>query len=214
MTIATAIAAIALSYLLGSIPFGVIIGKTFKGIDIRTTGSGNIGTSNAFRALGPAGGSLVFLADTLKGTLPAIAAGFFWTSSPDIQTLLQIAAGIGAILGHNFSIFLKFKGGKGIATSFGVFLALNWQIALICLAIWLIIVGVTKISSLASITGAIALPTLAFCMNENVAFKTFAIIAALLGIWMHRENIKRLLNGSELKMSTKETKNVTVKDNK
>lgn len=204
----TAVIIAAASFLLGGIPFGVIIGKSMKGVDIRTTGSGNIGTSNAFRALGPVGGSLVFLCDTLKGALPVIAAGWL-ISDPSVLSVARIAAGACAILGHNFSPFLNFKGGKGVATSFGVFLALNWLISIICFAFWGLIVLVLRISSVASMSAALCLPVLAFAFNQDMPFKVFAVMAFLLVIYMHRSNIKRLINGEELRMSTKEKKNVS-----
>lgn len=199
--------AVAAAYLYGSIPFGVIIGKLLKGIDIRQTGSGNIGTSNAFRALGPVGGTVVFLADLSKGILPLTAAAFFMPAS--MLALAQVILGAAAIVGHNYSLFLKFKGGKGIATSFGVFLAINWKIALICFGVWIFIVCVTRISSLGSLAGAISLPVCMFLFHQDIAYKVFAILAALMAVYAHRENIKRLISGTELKMSTKEKKNIT-----
>ena len=202
-----------ISYLLGSIPFGVIIGKMLKGIDIRTTGSGNIGTSNAFRALGPVGGSLVFLSDTLKGAIPVLVIAFLVPKliPVDMRTIAQIAVGICAILGHTYSVFLKFTGGKGVATSFGVIVAMCWYVALICLGIWGIVVLTTKISSVASMTGAIAFPitTYIFFKTNDMPLLIFSIVACLLIIYLHRSNIKRLINGEELKMSTKEKKNVS-----
>ena len=201
-----------ISYLLGSIPFGVIIGKMLKGIDI-TTGSGNIGTSNAFRALGPLGGSLVFLADTLKGSIPVLVIAFLVPKliPVDMRTIAQIAVGICAILGHTYSVFLKFTGGKGVATSFGVIVAMCWYVALICLGIWGIVVLTTKISSVASMTGAIAFPitTYIFFKTNDMPLLVFSIVACILIIYLHRSNIKRLINGEELKMSTKEKKNVS-----
>lgn len=202
-----------ISYLLGSVPFGVIIGKMLKGIDIRTTGSGNIGTSNAFRALGPVGGSLVFLTDTLKGSIPVIVIALLVPKliPVDMKTIAQIAVGICAILGHTYSIFLKFTGGKGVATSFGVIVAMCWYVALICLGIWGIVVLTTKISSVASMTGAIAFPitTYIFFKTNDMPLLVFSIVACILIIYLHRSNIKRLINGEELKMSTKEKKNVS-----
>lgn len=200
-----------IAYFYGSIPFGVIIGKSLKGIDIRETGSGNIGTSNAFRALGPLGGSLVFLADTSKGVLPVIGIAMLLQCIENAPPTIygQIACGICAIIGHNYSIFLKFKGGKGIATSFGVFVAINWYIALICIAVWGIVVLTTKISSLASIIAAICLPICALIFRQSIEFCVFSTFAAILAVYAHRANIKRLLNGTELKMSTKESRNVT-----
>jgi len=200
------------TYLCASIPFGVIIGKLFKGIDIRKTGSGNIGTSNAFRALGPVGGGAVFLLDALKGFVPVfIGAGLMhkYNYPQAFVSVFVIIAGITAILGHNYSIFLKFSGGKGVATSFGVFLGINWYIALICLAIWGLTVLISKISSLASIIAALSLPVMMLVFKQPPSYIIFAFLACGLAVYAHRSNIKRLLNGTELKMSTKEKKNVT-----
>ncbi len=204
------IIAAALSYLLGSIPFGVIFAK-FKGVDIRKTGSGNIGTSNAFRALGPLIGTLVFLFDTMKGYLPVFAGGLYSIASD--RPLIQILLGICSVLGHNYSVFLNMKGGKGVATSFGVFLALSPLVALSGLAVWAITVLVSRISSLASLIAAAALPVLMLLFHQPLAFIVFSIIAAGLVFYMHKANIRRLMAGTELKMSTKENKNVSEENN-
>ncbi len=201
------IAAIIITYIYASIPFGVIIGKLLKGVDIRETGSGNIGTSNAFRALGPVGGGIVFLMDSLKGFLPVFLV--YVLPLFENKPIIQIILGTAAIIGHNYSVFLKFKGGKGIATSFGVALGINWYIALICLALWGLIVLITRISSLASIMAAISFPVCMYLFRQPTAFFVFSILACILAIYAHRANIKRLLSGTELKMSTKEKKNVT-----
>lgn len=198
-------------YFVGGIPFGVIFGKALKGVDIRKTGSGNIGTSNAFRALGPVGGSLVLFCDTAKGALAVLAAGWL-VPDPAVVNIAGIAAGTCAILGHNYSPFLGFKGGKGIATSFGVFLALNWIIAMICFALWAVVVASTKISSVASMSAAVALPVCYFIFDQDVSLKVYSVVVAILALYMHRSNIRRLIDGTELKMSTKETKNVTGQD--
>jgi glycerol-3-phosphate acyltransferase PlsY len=121
---------IAASYLLGAIPFGVIVSSRIKGVDIRQVGSGNIGTANAIRALGPFWGGTVFIGDALKGALPVLGAKYLYTAMPsavpaNLMAVVMIAAGLASIIGHNFPIYLNFKGGKGVATSFGVFVALN-----------------------------------------------------------------------------------------
>lgn len=200
-----------LVYVCASTPFGLVIGKVFRGIDIRHTGSGNIGTSNAFRALGPVAGGAVFLLDTLKGFLPVFLINLYCQGrfEPQVCSIIVISAGIAAILGHNYSMFLNFSGGKGIATSFGVFLGLQWYIALICLGVWGFVVLVSKISSLASIIAAVALPVMMLVFKQPIAYIVFSFVAAILAIYAHRSNIKRLLDGTELKMSTKEKKNVT-----
>jgi acyl phosphate:glycerol-3-phosphate acyltransferase len=192
---------IALSYLLGSIPFGIIFGKLFKGIDIRTYGSGNIGAANAFRALGFWGGLTVLLGDVAKGALPVCLAHYF--ADGETVAYLKVFSGITAIVGHNYSVFLKFKGGKGIATSFGVIIALNWKIALICLGIWGFMVLVTRYSSVGSLTGSLALPILMGINREPLPVIAFGLFACLSAFHAHRENIRRLLTGKELKITEK-----------
>ncbi|MHC9540896.1 MAG: glycerol-3-phosphate 1-O-acyltransferase PlsY [Vulcanimicrobiota bacterium] len=195
---------LAASFLLGSIPFGVITGKLLKGIDIRDVGSGNIGTANAFRALGLWGGLLVFAGDVAKGFLPVHFACLA-TSGPLLEWL-QVFSGIVAILGHNYSVFLRFKGGKGIATSLGVILALNWKIALLCLGIWGLIVLVTRYSSVGSLTGSFMLPILMALFKQPYPYIGFAVIACLFAFHAHRKNIRNLMEGKELKLTEKHQK--------
>lgn len=199
---------ILVSYLLGSIPFGVIFAKLFKGIDLMNFGSGNIGTSNAFRALGPVGGSLVFLCDTCKGFLPIFILTHIAADTPNIA-IIGIAAGLFTIAGHNWSIFLHFKGGKGVATSFGVFLGIHPLSALLSFAIWGIVTFTTRISSIGSMSGATALPIFMLIFKQPIPYVIFSFVAFALVIFLHRANIKRILNGTELKMSTNEKKNVS-----
>lgn len=201
----------AAGYLLGSIPFGVLIGKSIKGIDIRDVGSGNIGTANAIRALGPFWGGLVFAGDFLKGALSALivigTAHYYPNLLPtDLLNLLMCLTGLAAILGHNQSIFLGFKGGKGIATSFGVFLVLNWKAAIISFLLWLIFVIITKYSSLGSLAGSLALPISIYLLKSPVEHVIFAIIASVYAFYKHRENIKRLLKGEERKLGSEKDK--------
>ncbi|MDQ7822153.1 MAG: glycerol-3-phosphate 1-O-acyltransferase PlsY [Candidatus Eremiobacteraeota bacterium] len=193
---------IILSYFYGSLPFGVFIGKKLKGIDIREFGSGNIGAANAFRTLGPAGGIAVLLCDMSKGILPVLLARFF-AASDALVPLLQVIAGVTAILGHNYSIFLKFKGGKGIATSFGVIIALNWWIALMCFSVWGLMVLLTRYSSVGSLSGSLALPAFMVIFKQPVPFIAFGIISCAFAFYAHRGNIKKLLKGTELKITEK-----------
>jgi len=199
-----------LAYLLGSIPFGIIFGKLFKGIDIRAHGSGNIGAANAFRALGPAGGVTVLLGDMAKGLIPVTCACYFATG--ELLYYLQVLSGITSILGHNYSVFLRFKGGKGIATSFGVIIALNWKIALICLVVWGLMVLITRYSSLGSLAGSFMLPVLMAVFKEPLPYTIFGIIACLFAFHAHRGNIKRLIEGKELKITEKMGKGQEEKD--
>jgi len=190
-----------ISYVLGSIPFGILIGKHFKGIDITKIGSGNIGTANSFRALGPVFGSLVFLGDVGKGVLSCLIASSF-VKEP-VTPYAVILCGFLAILGHNNSIFLKFKGGKGIATSLGVIIFLDYKIALICFALWAVIVFITKYSSLGSIIGTICLPIFMYFFKKPLPYTVFTVIIAVFAVYKHKENIKRLLKGEELKINQK-----------
>lgn len=203
------------SYLIGSIPFGLIAGKYIKGIDIRTIGSGNIGTANAVRALGPFWGGMVFLGDCLKGSLPVVAVILISRFSPssipeNLIFTTQVVAGLAAILGHNYSIFLGFTGGKGIATSFGVFVVLNWKVAVLSFLVWVICIILTKISSLGSLLGSLAVPILLIIFKSPLEYIVFGFVATIFAFYKHRENIGRLLRGEERKINQKDGKNEEV----
>ncbi len=180
------------SYLLGSIPSGLIIGKLFFGTDIRQYGSKNIGATNAYRVLGLKGALPIFLCDAAKGALPV------FLSEPN--ELLMIACGIFALLGHNWSLFLAFKGGRGVATGLGVLIALAPLVSLICFAVWGVIVYITKFVSLGSVVAAFFVPFLMYAMGKPLSFVYFGVLAALFVIYRHRENIVHLLQGKELKV--------------
>jgi len=215
---ATFIIAIVAAYLLGSIPFGVVIARA-HGKDLRSIGSGNIGATNVARALGKKWAYLCFVLDMLKGMLPMLAAmGLSKTLSPQSQTeslvllWLWLAVGCAAILGHIFPVYLRFKGGKGVATSLGVALGL-WPYFTICaagtLAVWVPMVLIWRYVSLASITASVAFPIVLVLAVSLVPAWNFAdlwplLIAAiaipLMVIIRHRENIKRLLAGAEDKI--------------
>jgi len=196
----------AISYIAGSVPFGILIGKGVKGIDIREVGSGNIGTANAIRALGPFWGGLVFVCDVLKGALAVLAAVWLPRWFPGmipvpVQPFLHVFCGLASIIGHNNSMFLKFKGGKGIATSFGVFVSLEWKAALLSLIVYVIIVAITRLSSLGSLLGCVALPVLMIVFKCPVIYIVFAFTASAIAFYKHRENIKRLAKGEERKIT-------------
>jgi acyl phosphate:glycerol-3-phosphate acyltransferase len=199
-----------IGYISGSIPVGVIIGKKVKGIDIREVGSGNVGTANAIRALGAKWGGVVFLLDVLKGTIPVLLAIWLvnWLpgiSENSLSIFFPIAAGIGAVLGHNNSVFLGFSGGKGIATSFGVFLVLDYRAALIAFFVWIIVVVVTKISSLGSLLGALTAPVVMVFLMQPAHTLIFAFAIAALAFYKHKENIKKILKGEERRITEKVT---------
>ena len=182
-----------LAYLIGSIPSGLIIGKTFFNIDVRQYGSKNIGATNTYRVIGLKAALPVFLCDALKG-----AAGVVLLSS--YGPMYMILGGILAMMGHNWSIFLGFKGGRGVATGLGVLIALSPLVALIAFLVWGVIVYFTKLVSLGSIIAAALVPILMYFTGESYWFVGFGALAALFVIVRHWDNIKRLLAGNELKV--------------
>ncbi len=185
------------AYLLGSIPSGLLIGKLFYQTDVREFGSKNIGATNTYRVLGLKAALAVFFCDALKG---AIGVYLF---NPD--PALMLLGGLLAMIGHNWSIFLGFKGGRGVATGLGVLIVLTPLISVICLAVWGIIVYFTKFVSLGSVIAAALVPILMFAFGEPLWYLGFGSLAALFVIVRHKENIIRLLQGKELKVErTKE----------
>jgi len=200
------IATFVCAYLLGSLPFGIIIGKTVYGIDPRTVGSGNIGTANSMRAFGRAGAVLVLLGDALKGAIPTYVAlrlfGDPWITA---------GVGLATIVGHNWSVFLRFKGGKGVATNLGVVIVLSLLsqpplLAAIAFgAVWLATAAITRYSSLASILGSAAVPLMMYAHGDPLPYVWYGIIAFALVLWRHEPNIRRLIAGDELKIGTKKT---------
>jgi glycerol-3-phosphate acyltransferase PlsY len=204
------------AYLLGSIPFGFLAAK-IKGIDIRSVGSGNIGATNAMRVLGKPVGISVLLLDVLKGYVAVrcltmmvvnfVGATFSLIIEPNDIQEIQIVAGIFAVLGHNYTCWLKFKGGKGISTTAGVYLALAPWAVLIALGVFLLAVLVTRYVSIGSISGAVALIAAVWILPPHNLF--LGIVTTALGalaIYKHKSNIQRLLAGTESRLGkTKET---------
>ncbi len=184
-----------LSYILGSIPFGFLVGKFFKNIDIREYGSGNIGVANIFRVLGIKYAVFVLIGDCLKGY---VVVYFSTLISEDI--IIHLLAGLLVIAGHNWSIFLRFNGGKGIATTYGTVLFLSPYIALLSALIWIAIVIMFKISALGSLISVLNMLILSFIFKTPVEFKIFLLIINLLAIYRHRSNIIRLLQHKENKI--------------
>ena len=203
------LAIILLCYLIGSFPSGYLVGKS-QGIDIRQHGSGNIGATNVLRVMGKKWGYLVFFSDSLKGFI-AVKVGVWLASSAGAEaTLAAVVAGICCIIGHNYTVWLRFKGGKGIATSIGVLLAIvPTMIVLIVLVVWLAVFLVWKYVSLASICAALSLPVAVLALFPFVAhgnywvLMVFSLIVAALAVWRHRPNIDRLLQGKENRFGTK-----------
>lgn len=182
------------SYLVGSIPFGLALGKAFCHVDLREHGSGNIGASNAWRVLGWKVGLPVFALDLAKGLVPVLA-GRYWLGG---QPWAVVGAGIFAILGHNFSPFLKFKGGKGVATSLGVALGLSWQAAAAGFIAWLVVLLLTGFISVASLIGTPIGALLIGRLNgESLPYALFAVIATVFVVVKHIPNMRRLVIGKE-----------------
>jgi acyl phosphate:glycerol-3-phosphate acyltransferase len=207
------------AYLLGSIPFGFLVARA-KGIDIRTVGSGNIGATNAMRVLGKPLGIFVLLLDALKGYvavefLPALIYNwfaphyqglivYFHGEPAEFQMKFRVIAGIFAVLGHNYTCWLKFKGGKGIATTAGVFIALAPYALLIALVIFLLAVTLTRYMSVGSIAGAVALPAAVWIMTpHNVFLGVVTTALGVMAIYKHKPNIKRLMAGTENRLGKK-----------
>ena len=185
-------------YFIGSIPFGYIAGK-IRGIDIRREGSGNIGSTNVSRVLGKKTGTIVQILDILKGALPVIIAQILKLDIPVV-----ILCGLASICGHNWTIFLGFKGGKGVNTSLGVALALMPMPAIICFFIWVVVVKIWKYVSLASILASAAFPVIVISSNKYpLIINILSVVVAAFIIIRHRSNIKRLLAGTESKIGTK-----------
>lgn len=187
------------AYLIGSIPTGYIIVKAFTGQDIRTIGSGSTGATNVKRVMGKKWFFITLLLDAFKGALPVILAKLFATTFTGIG-LLPVVAAIAVILGHSRSIFLKFTGGKSVASGVGTILALNWQVGLMIALIWSIITYASKYVSLGSIVALAISPVLMWWCKAPVAYIGYCALAAVYVIWLHRTNIQRLIKGEENKV--------------
>lgn len=187
------------AYLIGSIPTGYIIVKLFTGQDIRTVGSGSTGATNVKRVMGKKWFFIVMILDAIKGALPVVLSVFFTTAFKNIG-LLPVLAAVFAIIGHSKSIFLKFTGGKSVASGVGTLLALNWQAGLIIAVIWALITWFSKYVSLGSIIALALAPVIMYFLKSPLAYVVYALIAAIYVIYLHRENIKRLKEGTENKV--------------
>lgn len=190
---------IIFAYIIGSIPTGYIIVKLFTGQDIRTIGSGSTGATNVKRVMGKKWFFIVMLLDAIKGALPVVLVKTFATAFVGIG-LLPVLAAVAVILGHSKSIFLKFTGGKSVASGVGTILALNWQVGLIIAAIWGVITYLSKYVSLGSIIALAISPFLMWFFNEPIAYIAYCALGAIYIIYLHRENIGRLIQGNENKV--------------
>lgn len=203
-----------IAYLIGSINFSVIISKKVAGFDVREKGSGNAGTTNMLRAVGKKAAAITLICDILKGVVSIGIAIILGNIIKDInrELLIQVA-GVAVVLGHTFPVFFGFKGGKGVATSLGILLLSNWQIGLICLVFGIVLIVLTRMVSLASCAAAVLFPVLTLFINEHYTVLTdgksgstyfiYSIILAVIVLYNHRSNIKRILSGTENKISLK-----------
>ncbi|MBE9050749.1 glycerol-3-phosphate 1-O-acyltransferase PlsY [Nostocales cyanobacterium LEGE 11386] len=208
---------LVVAYLLGSFPTGYIAVKQLKGIDIREVGSGSTGATNVLRTLGKGPGAFVLVVDCLKGVLAIALVYYLFTFAsnqnfipPTVdvklwQPWMVTLAGLAAILGHSKSIFLGFTGGKSVATSLGILLAMSWQVGLATAGVFAIVVAISRIVSLSSIAGAIAVSILMVVLRQPLPYVLFGIAGGLYVILRHRSNIERLLAGTEPKIGQKVT---------
>jgi acyl phosphate:glycerol-3-phosphate acyltransferase len=188
------------AYLIGSIPTGYLMARA-KGVDIRSVGSGNIGATNVFRILGKGPGIVVLTIDALKGFLPA--KFLLLGAVPETAEYHSIVAGFFAIVGHNYTCWLRFKGGKGVATSAGVLIAWVPMALLIALGSWLVVLAVSRYVSLGSVLAALVLPLAVWWTGEKPLMIGIASVVSALAIYKHRANIKRLMDGTENRIGKK-----------
>lgn len=194
----TKVVYVILTYLVASIPFGLIFCKLFKGVDVRTVGSGNIGATNVFRAAGPLAAFLTALFDISKSFFPVLIAKKYFAL--DFASVVALSA----VVGHCFSIYLKFKGGKGVATTLGAFFALTWKGGIIFFGTWLVVVLISGFVSLASMSASLTLP-LYYIITKELIPSLSGLLIMLIIIVRHSSNIKRLVNKKEPKIFRKNT---------
>ncbi len=196
-----------LGYLLGTFPTGYLLGRLLKGIDIREHGSGSMGATNVLRTLGKGPALVVLLTDTCKGIaavnlvrLLQISPWQAWSSSSldgRLVAWMVVLASLGAVVGHSRPLWLRFKGGKSVATGLGILLAMSWPVALIALGLWLISLGFSRRVSLSSLVAAVATPVIMLNLRQPLAYGLFALAAGIYVVLTHRRNIERLLAGTE-----------------
>ena len=185
-----------LGYLFGSFPSGYLAGRIAKGIDIRSLGSGSTGATNVLRHIGKRAAITVFLLDVFKGVISILLAKYFL-----LNDSWQVAIGLSTLIGHIWPVWLNWKGGKAVATGLGIFLGLSWQVGLATLGVFIIMITLFRIVSLASVSASLALPLIMFLSfsssNISLPFLIVSLLAMILVIWRHRENIVRLIRGKE-----------------
>lgn len=192
---ALAIILIIIAYLLGSVPFALVIGKGLYGVDVREKGSGNTGTTNVFRVLGAGAGALVFIGDAAKGLVPVLLARSL--APADDAALVAVLAAIAAIAGHNWSIFLKGKGGKGVATGGGAIIGLMPWLFLILFAIFWVVLLLTRYVSISSLAAALSFSVLTITTGQPRPYIVFAFLGTAVVFFAHRSNLGRLARGEE-----------------
>lgn len=201
-----------IGYFIGNIETGYIFGKLNK-MDIRNYGSGNAGATNTLRVLGPKAGLIVFFGDFCKSLIPCLVVRYIFRDNVSLSYVYMLYIGLGVVLGHNFPFYLGFKGGKGVASTAGIIMALDYRIAFVCLAIFILIFAITRYVSLASIVVMIIFIGMSHMLvktnygftdgSSPMEFRLLIVIIGFLSIFMHRANIKRLLNGTENKIGKK-----------
>jgi glycerol-3-phosphate acyltransferase PlsY len=196
--IVATISLVVVGYLLGSIPSGLLVARAFTGKDVRDVGSGNIGAANVSRVGGYRLAAFVLALDALKGAIPVLIGRAVGLSYAELGGIAGAA-----VLGHDFSIFLKFKGGKGVATSLGVVLALAPVAGVLAALIWLAVVGISRYSSLASLVALFALPVVIAVSDQPAEYVPLTLGLALLALWTHRDNVDRLNQGTESRLASR-----------
>ena len=188
-----------LGYLFGSFPSGYLAGRITKGVDIRSLGSGSTGATNVLRHIGKRAAIAVFLIDVFKGVLSILLAKYFL-----LNDSWQVAIGLSTLIGHIWPVWLNWRGGKAVATGLGIFLGLSWQVGLATLGIFILMIALFRIVSLASISAALSLPLIMFLSFKessiSIPYLIVSLLAMTLVVWRHRENISRLIKGKEPKI--------------
>jgi glycerol-3-phosphate acyltransferase PlsY len=189
---------LAIGYLLGSMPNGYLAGRWLKGIDLRQCGSGSTGATNVLRNVGKAPALVVFLLDVGKGALAVLLAKSF-----GLNDWVQVLAGLAALAGHIWPVWLGWKGGKAVATGLGMFLGLAWPVGLACFGLFMAVISISRIVSLSSVVAAIGLPVLMVLAGANGASISVSVVASMMVLWRHRSNIERLMAGTEPRIGAK-----------
>ena len=189
---------LAIGYLLGSMPNGYLAGSWLKGIDLRLCGSGSTGATNVLRNVGKAPALVVFLLDVGKGALAVLLAKSF-----GLNDWVQVLAGLAALAGHIWPVWLGWKGGKAVATGLGMFMGLAWPVGLACFGLFMAVISIFRIVSLSSVVAATALPALMVLAGASGASISVSIVASILVLWRHRSNIERLIAGTEPRIGAK-----------